>query len=110
MKATGIVRRIDDLGRVVIPKEIRRTLAIREGDPLEIYTTDGGVLFRKYEQPTRPNRKFFGRTKFFYNQTVDIDNYGSIDEAVRTVIANGLEKEAHGKVIDEKWKKWDEKT
>lgn len=36
----------------VIPKEIRRTLAIREGDPLEIYTTDGGVLFRKYEQPT----------------------------------------------------------
>lgn len=52
MKATGIVRRIDDLGRVVIPKEIRRTLAIREGDPLEIYTTDGGVLFRKYEQPT----------------------------------------------------------
>lgn len=164
------------------PKEIRRTLAIREGDPLEIYTTDGGVLFRKYEQPTEtkaataqkwlednalpmratsakfsienktttcevdtmkkktycyenrtfevivsdeyrgwlveiwvqevihPNRKFFGRTKFFYNQTVDIDNYGSIDEAVRTVIANGLEKEAHGKVIDEKWKKWDEKT
>ena len=52
MKATGIVRRIDDLGRVVIPKEIRRTLAIREGDPLEIYTTDGGVLFHKYEQPT----------------------------------------------------------
>lgn len=53
MKATGIVRRIDDLGRVVIPKEIRRTLAIREGDPLEIYTTDGGVLFRKYPQKTR---------------------------------------------------------
>ncbi len=49
MKATGIVRRIDDLGRVVIPKEIRRTLKIREGDPLEIYTEkDGGVIFRKY--------------------------------------------------------------
>ena len=49
MKATGIVRRIDDLGRVVIPKEIRRTLRIREGDPLEIYTEkDGGVIFRKY--------------------------------------------------------------
>lgn len=53
MKATGIVRRIDDLGLVVIPKEIRRTMAIREGDPLEIYTTDDGVLFRKYEQPTK---------------------------------------------------------
>ena len=49
MKATGIVRRVDDLGRVVIPKEIRRTLRIREGDPLEIYTEkDGGVIFRKY--------------------------------------------------------------
>lgn len=56
MKATGIVRRIDDLGRVVTPKEIRRTLAIREGDPLEIYTTDGGVLFRKYTQPTENKR------------------------------------------------------
>lgn len=49
MKATGIVRRVDDLGRIVIPKEIRRTLRIREGDPLEIYTEkDGGVIFRKY--------------------------------------------------------------
>lgn len=49
MKATGIVRRIDDLGRVVIPKEIRRTLRIREGDPLEIFTaTDGEVIFKKY--------------------------------------------------------------
>lgn len=49
MKATGIVRRIDDLGRVVIPKEIRRTLRIREGDPLEIYTdSNGEVVFKKY--------------------------------------------------------------
>ena len=49
MRATGIVRRIDDLGRVVIPKEIRRTLRIREGDPLEIYTDSGGeVIFKKY--------------------------------------------------------------
>ena len=49
MKATGIVRRIDDLGRVVIPKEIRRTMRIREGDPLEIFTNkDGEVIFKKY--------------------------------------------------------------
>ena len=49
MKATGIVRRIDDLGRVVIPKEIRRTMRIREGTPLEIYTGVGGeVIFKKY--------------------------------------------------------------
>lgn len=49
MKATGIVRRIDDLGRVVMPKEIRRTMRIREGDPLEIYTnSDGEIIFKKY--------------------------------------------------------------
>lgn len=48
MKATGIVRRIDDLGRIVIPKEIRRSLRIREGDPLELYTQDGAVTFKKY--------------------------------------------------------------
>lgn len=49
MKATGIVRRIDELGRVVVPKEIRRTLRIREGDPLEIFTDrEGGVILKKY--------------------------------------------------------------
>ncbi|HHU18320.1 MAG: stage V sporulation protein T [Anaerovoracaceae bacterium] len=49
MKATGIVRRIDDLGRVVIPKEIRRTMRIREGDPLEIFTDrEGEVILKKY--------------------------------------------------------------
>ena len=50
MKATGIVRRVDDLGRVVIPKELRRTLMIQEGDSVEIYTGDNGeVIFRKYD-------------------------------------------------------------
>lgn len=49
MKATGIVRRIDDLGRVVVPKEIRRTLRIREGEPLEIFTNrEGGIILKKY--------------------------------------------------------------
>lgn len=61
MKATGIVRRIDDLGRVVIPKEIRRTLRIREGDPLEIYTEkDGEVIFKKYS-PMGDLADFAGR-------------------------------------------------
>ena len=48
MKATGIVRRIDDLGRVVIPKEIRRTLRIREGDPLELFTDRDELMLKKY--------------------------------------------------------------
>lgn len=50
MKATGIIRRIDDLGRIVIPREIRHTLHIKEGDPLEIYLdNEGGVVFKKYD-------------------------------------------------------------
>lgn len=49
MKATGVVRRVDDLGRIVIPKEIRRTMRIREGEPMEIFTdTSGSVIFKKY--------------------------------------------------------------
>lgn len=51
MKATGIIRRIDDLGRVVIPKEIRRSLRIKEGDPLELYTTNNGELVLKKYSP-----------------------------------------------------------
>lgn len=55
MKATGIIRRIDDLGRIVIPKEIRRNMNIREGDPMEIYL-DGGnrVVFEKYNSGLLP--------------------------------------------------------
>lgn len=53
MKATGIIRRIDDLGRVVIPKEIRRNCNIREGEPLEIFLQDGGVVFKKYNPDYR---------------------------------------------------------
>ena len=49
MKATGIIRRVDDLGRIVIPKEIRKTLKIREGDPVEIFTDNQGqVILKKY--------------------------------------------------------------
>lgn len=55
---------------------------------------------------TRPNRKLFIHKKFLYSQTIDIDNYSSIDEAVRAIVANDLEKEAHDKAIDKKWKEW----
>lgn len=61
MRATGIVRRIDDLGRVVIPKEIRRTMRIKEGDPLEIFTENNMVCFQKYieveEQEEREKKR-----------------------------------------------------
>lgn len=48
MKATGIVRRIDDIGRIVIPKEIRKAMRIKEGDPLEIFTEKDAVIFKRY--------------------------------------------------------------
>lgn len=48
MRATGIVRRVDDLGRIVIPKEIRRSMGIKEGEPLEIYLENDAVIFRRY--------------------------------------------------------------
>lgn len=52
MRTTGIIRRIDDLGRIVIPKEVRRALKIKEGDPLEIFTgRDGSIIVRLYRQP-----------------------------------------------------------
>ncbi|MDD7390495.1 MAG: AbrB/MazE/SpoVT family DNA-binding domain-containing protein, partial [Lachnospiraceae bacterium] len=61
MKATGIVRRIDDLGRIVIPKEIRRTLRLREGTPLEIYTdAEGGIVLKKYS-PMEDMSAFAGK-------------------------------------------------
>lgn len=54
MKATGIIRRMDDLGRIVIPKEIRRALCIQEGDPLEIMTDEfGNIIIQKYDSRER---------------------------------------------------------
>ena len=61
MKATGIVRRIDELGRVVIPKEIRRTLRIKEGDPLEIFTDRDELMLKKYS-PIATLERFSGAT------------------------------------------------
>ncbi len=66
MKATGIVRRIDDLGRVVVPKEIRRILRIREGDPLEIYTGNTGEVILKKYSPINELGQFAGE----YAQTI----------------------------------------
>lgn len=59
MRATGILRRIDDLGRIVIPKEIRRSMRIREGDALEIFTENDMVCFKRYN----PNEDFLGEMK-----------------------------------------------
>ena len=104
MKATGIVRRIDELGRVVVPKEIRRTLRIREGDPLEIFTDrDGGVILKKYS-PIRELTNFAGEYSESLQQTIgniiiicDRDNIISVSgiikkEYLEKKVSTGLEK------------------
>ena len=67
MKATGIVRRIDDLGRVVIPKDIRRILHLREGDPLEIYTEHDSVIFKRYDPSSDWSRTLHEFQEDVYN-------------------------------------------
>ena len=98
MKATGIVRRIDDLGRIVLPKEIRRTLRIREGDPLEIYTdNEGGVVLRKFSQ--------VGELSRVAGELID-SMYSTLDERVLVTdtdkvvaVAGGPKREFLGKEI-----------
>lgn len=69
MKSTGIVRRIDDLGRVVIPREIRRTLHIKEGDPLELFVYGDGVVFKPYDAPYKAMGERFASIAKLIKQT-----------------------------------------
>lgn len=90
MKATGIVRRIDDLGRIVIPKEIRRSFRIREGDPLEIFTdAEGEVIFKKYSP--------IGELSNFANQYAEVLHKNSglpiaIMDNDHVIAASGISK------------------
>ena len=98
MKATGIVRRIDDLGRVVIPKEIRRTMRIREGEPLEIYTDrDGEVIFKKYS-PVGELSVLAGGCAEALSRTAGCPVV-ICDRDVVIVAVGGARKELEGKVI-----------
>ena len=94
MKATGIVRRIDDLGRVVIPKEIRRTMRIREGDPLEIFTDrDGEVIFKKYS-PIGELTAFAARYAETLHKTCDLSV--AICDRDSVVASAGVSKKEYG--------------
>ncbi len=98
MKATGIVRRIDDLGRVVIPKEIRRTLRIREGDPLEIFTDrDGEVILKKYSPIGELNDFAQEYTESLHNTLGHIACITDKDFII--AVAGGTKREYHEKSI-----------
>lgn len=98
MKATGIVRRIDDLGRIVVPKEIRRTLRIREGDPLEIFTDrEGEIILKKYS-PIGELGQFAGEYAESLSQTTG--HLVLITDCDHVVAVSGSgKKEFDGKLI-----------
>lgn len=98
MKATGIVRRIDDLGRVVVPKEIRRTLRIREGDPLEIFTDrEGEIILKKYS----PIGELGAFAKQYAESLAQTTGYMICvtDRDAVIATAGGAKKDYHGKSI-----------
>lgn len=83
MQATGIIRRIDDLGRIVIPKEIRRNMGIREGDPLELWTDrDGSVIFKKYDVSDPYDQIFKNAYKTLKEHNIDVVIYNHWGEKV----------------------------
>lgn len=90
-KATGIVRRVDDLGRIVIPKEIRRRLNIIEGDPLELFIDNDAVVFKKYldEQPLEALKKIMRN----YSEELPPDIMHELDKILRQVYLWQKERE-----------------
>ena len=100
MKATGIVRRIDELGRVVIPKEIRRTLRIREGDPLELFTDRDELMLKKYSPIGEIERFAEGTVKSLGEQSGYL---AAITDTDNVLSASGQGKRALlGKSVSEK--------
>jgi len=97
MKTTGIIRRIDDLGRIVIPKEMRRTLRLREGDPLEEFIVDGGIFLKKYS-PVMELSEF---TKEYAESLHEALGYIALitDRDVVIAVAGCSKKEFIGKLI-----------
>lgn len=87
MKATGIVRRIDDLGRIVIPKEIRRSQRIEEGDALELFIDDGMIVFKKYQQNNED--KIIECAKFVAKHQADITFVCSHGDITTVSFKNG---------------------
>ena len=101
MRATGIVRRIDDLGRVVVPKEIRRILKIREGDPLEIYTDKEGEIILKKYSPIGELAEF---AKEYAEAIANVSGYKAIitDRDQVIAVSGGVKKEYQGRGITDK--------
>ena len=93
MKSTGIIRRIDDLGRIIIPKEIRRTLNIKEGDPMELYVEDETVCFQKYNTADSYKGKIESLIANI-NDDIDFENSKEIQSKLKEALALLAEKDS----------------
>jgi len=107
MKATGIVRRIDDLGRVVVPKEIRRTLRIREGDPLEIFTDrEGEIILKKYSpigelgQFAKQYADSLAQTTGYIIAISDKDQFIAVAGSVKSLLSKSISRELESAIND----------
>ena len=108
MKATGIVRRIDDLGRIVLPKEIRKTLRIKEGDPLEIYVEKDEVLLKKYSpilnlsEITADLSKSINKVTGYSVIITDTESVISAEGEAKDLLGDALSKEAVDAILNNK--------
>lgn len=101
MKATGIVRRIDDLGRLVIPKEIRRTLQIKEGDPFELYTEGEYICFKKYSTGPELKSTIEHLHQIIYEEEV-LDDLPAEQAASIKALLHVLERDIQEYIFDRK--------
>lgn len=99
MKVTGIIRRIDDLGRVVIPKEIRRSLRLREGDPLEIFLEDGAVIYKKYTPLSLQERSINAAVHLLNRSHIQF----SIYDTTTQVASGGFSHNNFPRLVPDEW-------
>lgn len=100
MKSTGLVRRIDDLGRVVIPKEIRRTLRINEGDPLELFMEGEYVCFRKYSTEPELKGAIEGLHAIIYGEASPVEDLPEEQAASIKALLHVLERDLNEYIFD----------
>lgn len=100
MKSTGIVRRIDDLGRLVIPKEIRRTLRIQEGDPFELFTEGEYVCFKKYSTTPELKGAIEGLHEVIYGEDSPVKNLPEEQAASIKALLHVLERDLKEYIFD----------
>ena len=100
MKSTGVIRRIDELGRVVIPKEIRRNLGIRDGENVEIYTDDESIILKKHYRMSTNSDLAFNLCELINNE---LNNKIMITDREKIIAAQGYNEDIVGKKLNKEY-------